>query len=107
MKLVEKMNKKNKCYVIYMNSRYILQSILINKDEDKLTDAIEWLLETDKILNIEQIEEDDKYYRLLQTELSKEYFPILLKTVNKELGIHYLFYSKSIFPTLVMSQARP
>ena len=82
-------------------SRYILQSILINKNEDKLIEAINWLLTTDTI-NIEAIEEDEKYYKLIQTNLSSEYFPILLETVNKDLGINYLYYSKYMFPIPVM-----
>ena len=83
-----------------MNSRYILQSILINKDDDKLTDATNWILENN--LKVDLIEEDDKYFRILQTELSKEYFPIQFETVNRELGIHYLFYSKYMFPIPVV-----
>ena len=82
-----------------MHSRYILQSILINKDEDKLFDAIQWIQETDLVVNLESIEEDDKFYKLKYSDLPKEYFPILLETVNKELGISYLYYSDTYFPT--------
>ena len=83
-----------------MNSRYILQSILINKDDDKLTDATHWILENN--LKVDLIEEDDKYFRILQTELSKEYFPIQFETVNRELGINFLYYSKYMFPIPVV-----
>ena len=84
--------------------RYILQSILINKNEDKLIDAINWLLTTESTINIESIEEDEKYFKLIQTNLSYEYFPILLETVNKDLGINYLYYSKYMFPKLEESK---
>ena len=83
-------------------SRYILQSILINKNEDKLIEAINWLLSTGTEIIIEAIEEDEKYYKLIQTNLSSEYFPILFETVNKELGINYLYYSKYMFPIPVV-----
>jgi hypothetical protein len=82
-----------------MHSRYILQSILIDKDEDKLFDAIQWILDTDIVVKLETIKEDDKHYKVQYTDLPKEYFPILLETVNKEYGIHYLYYSKTHFPT--------
>ena len=78
--------------------RYILQSILINKNQDKLIDAINWLLSKEDEIIIEAIEEDEKYYKLIQNNLSSEYFPILLETVNKDLGINYLYYSKYMFP---------
>ena len=87
-------------------SRYLLQSILINKNEDKLIDAINWLLTTRTEIIIEAIEEDEKYYILIQNNLSSEYFPILLETVNKDLGINYLYYSKYMFPKLEESQVK-
>ena len=86
--------------------RYILQSILINKNEDKLIAAINWLLSTGTEIIIEAIEEDDKYYKLIQTNLSSEYFPIRIETVNADLGINYLYYSKYMFPKLEESQVK-
>ena len=87
-------------------SRYILQCILINKNQDKLIDAINWLLSKEDEIIIEAIEEDEKYYILIQNNLSSEYFPILFETVNANLGINYLYYSKYMFPKLEESQVK-
>ena len=81
-----------------MHSRYILQSILINKDESKLTDAISWLLNNQPEFKLNSIEENGKYFIIKQNELSKNYFPIMRKPINDEYGIHLLFYSNNIFP---------
>ena len=81
-------------------SRYILQYILINKNVDKLVDSISWIMNNHPTIKIKTIDENDKYYKLPQKEESKEYFPIMRETVNKELGIDFVYYSNNIFPKL-------
>ena len=85
-----------------MNSRYILQSILINKETNKITDALQWLLKNYKTLKMNQFDEDDNYLIITQYELSKNYFPILKQEINENLGIYFLYYSNTIFPTPAM-----
>ena len=85
-----------------MNSRYILQSILINKETNKITDALQWLLKNYKTLKMNQFDEDDNYLIITQHELSKNYFPILKQEINENLGIYFLYYSNTIFPTPAM-----
>ena len=46
-----------------MHSRYILQSIQIDKDESKLTDAISWLLkEYPQSFTLNYIDENENHY---------------------------------------------
>ena len=85
-----------------MNNRYILQSILINKETNKITDALQWLLKNYKTLKMNQFDEDDNYLIITQHELSKNYFPILKQEINENLGIYFLYYSNTIFPTPAM-----
>ena len=83
-----------------MHSRYILQSIQIDKDESKLTDAISWLLkEYPQSFTLNYIDENGKHYIIKQRKLSKEYFPILKELINKEYGIYFQYYSNTMFPT--------
>ena len=83
-----------------MHSRYILQSIQIDKDESKLTDAISWLLkEYPQSFTLNYIDENEKHYIIKQRKLSKEYFPILKELINKEYGIYFQYYSNTMFPT--------
>ena len=68
-----------------MHSQYILQSILIDKNESKLTDAISWLLkEYPQSFTLDHIDENEKHFIIKQRKLSKEYFPILKELINKE-----------------------
>ena len=90
-----------------MKNRYILQSILINKDEAKLTDAISWLVNNHSEFTLNAIDENDKYFVIEQVELHRHYFPIMRETINEDLGIHLLYYSDSMFPIpKVKSRAR-
>ena len=82
-----------------MHSRYILQSIQIDKDESKLTDAISWLLkEYPQSFTLNYIDENEKHYIIIQRKLSKKYFPILKELINKEYGIYFQYYSNTMFP---------
>ena len=50
-----------------MHSQYILQSILIDKNESKLTDAITWLLnEYPQSFRLDTIDENEKHFIMKQ-----------------------------------------
>ena len=91
-----------------MNSRYILKSILINKDESKITEAMTWIIDNyPSSFKLNSIEEDEKYFILHQNQVPKDYFPILRETINNDFGIHLLYYSNSLFPTPNLARASP
>lgn len=77
---------------------YILQSIIINKDESQLTNAITWLINNHhESITLNPIEENEKNFIIKQFEPQPDDYIVSKRLMNEEYGIYFIYYSKNIF----------